>query len=215
MRILFATYQTPESFLENLHVGEGEGDSALLAVATRAEFEHGEPLILEIGYPGLPNRILIRALSATPPAGQDEDTGLKWFSLDPDEELQRDFLIAVAAGRANATLQRRHQRFPVRMAARVKVEGDDTRGSAEVADMAMGGVALKTAEPLPDGTRVTVVLEPGDGSAEIEISGQVVWNRQDDDTAEVGIQFEKSGGESMRRLRQMIRGVTVSGETLE
>jgi Tfp pilus assembly protein PilZ len=85
----------------------------------------------------------------------------------------------------------------------------------EIEDMAAGGVALKTAEPLPDGSRVTLVLEPGDGSGEIEISGQVVWNRQDDDTTEVGIEFEKSGGESMRRLRQMIRGVKVSGETLE
>jgi Tfp pilus assembly protein PilZ len=213
MRILFANYSTPESFLDNLHVGDG--DSAVLAVATRAEFEESEPLILEIGYPGLPNRILIRALSARPPAGQDDDTEIKWFSLDQGEELQRDFLIAVAAGRASATLQRRHQRFPMRMSAQVKVDGDDIRGEAEVADMAMGGVALKTAEPLPDGARVTLVLEPGDGSGEIEISGQVVWNRQDDDTTEVGIQFEKSGGESMRRLRQMIRGVKVSGETLE
>lgn len=215
MRILFATYPTRESFLQNLHVQDG--GATLLAVVTKAEFEKDEPLILEIGYPGLPNRILIRATAIQPPAGSEDDGSKKWFSFDESEELQRDFLIAVASGLAQASLQRKHRRFPIHMAAKVKVDGDEVEGDAETSDMAAGGVALKTSEPLPDGTRVTVVIEPGDGSGEIEIVGQVVWNRQDDDdqTAEVGIQFDKTGGESLKRLRHIIRGVKLSGEFQE
>lgn len=217
MRILRATYQSRESFLDNLHLS---GSIAHLAVATRAEFRDDEPLVLEIGYPGLPNRILIRATAEAPPGHAAED-GTKWFRLDDSEELQRDFLIAVASRRAQATLKRRHTRVPLRMPARVLVEGDDATlvetadVQAETADMAAGGVALKTMEPLPDGARVTVVLEPGDGSEAFEIPGQVVWNREDDDTVEVGIQFDRQGGDSLRRLRQMIRGVELSGEFTE
>lgn len=214
MRILFATYPKPEAFLESLYIEAGGG--TLLAFATKAEFEDGEPMILEIGYPGLPNRILIRCAAAQPPADVERSSDKKWFRFDDSEELQRDFLIAVASGRAEASLQRRHRRIPMRMPVKVKIEGDDSHGDAETADMGTGGVALKTSEPLPDGARVTVVLAaPDDGSNEIEISGQVVWNRQDDDTVEVGIQFDKTGSEAMKRLRHLIRGVKVSGETLE
>jgi hypothetical protein len=213
MKILFATYRKAQHFLDSLHIDDD--DAAFLAVDTKAEYEDKEPVILEIGYPGLPNRILIRVTATETPAGRGDDDGKKWFRIADGEEFQRDFLIAVASGRAQASLQRRHRRFPVRMAAQIKVAGE-THGDAETADMAAGGVALKTSEPLPDGTRVTVALDPGDGSQALEIEGTVVWNRQDDDNVEVGIEFDKSGGgESLKRLRQMIRGVKLSGETFE
>ena len=211
LRILYATYESPESFLQHVHVEEDK-DASFVSVATKAEFSEKEPVILEIGYPGLPNRILLRANAAASP---DEDEEHKWFQVDFAEELQLDFLIAIASGRAEASVQRRHRRFPLRMEARVKVEGDEEAApqEAQTADMATGGVAIETDEPLPDGARVTVMLNPGDGSPEIEISGTVVWNREGEfETAEVGIQFEKTSTEHMKRLRQLIRGVKLSGE---
>lgn len=209
MRILYATYASPEDFLKGLH---NDGNDTLLAVTTKAAYRDNESTILEIGYPGLPNRILVRARAVPSPKNDDER---KWFVINEEEELQLDFLIAIAAGKADASVQRRHRRFPMRMEARVRVDGESDKDSlpAQTADMATGGVALETDAALPDGTKVTVVLDPGDGSGEIQIAGTVMWNREGEfQTAEVGIQFEKGSTEDMKRLRQLIRGVKLSGE---
>ena len=225
VRILLATFSTPETFLENL--GVDEDDATTLAVKTRARYSDQENIILEIGFPGLPNRVLLRTTAFTPAREQGD---FQWFRLDPSEEAQRDFLIAVAAGRANASWTRRHRRFPVRIAARYTVEGESgatgetIEHEAATEDMAAGGIALETTETLPDGARVTVMLEPGDGSGSIEFTGKVVWNRgkegEASESAErpkfsIGVQFDKPGGESMKRLRQLLRGVKITGKTFE
>ena len=208
LRILYATYPTAAQFLDSILL---EDSRTLLGVMTKASYEDGEQAILEIGFPKLPNRILLRALATSAPAGGDD---LVWFTIDEAEELQLDFLIAVASGRGKASIKRRHRRFPLRMEAQVRVDGDASEPMrAQTADMATSGVALETDEILPDGTRVSVVLDPGDGSEELVISGTVVWNRaSDSESAEVGIEFERDGSEDMKRLRQLIRGVKLSGE---
>jgi len=215
MRILFATFETPEDFLDRLDIGDGAG---ALRVKTKARYDDGEQIILEIGYPGLPNRILTRtsALSAKK-AGKKVSDDEQLFQFASGEEHKRDFLIAVASGRATASWKRRHRRFPMRMPARFVVEGEEVplRGDAETEDMGSGGLSLKTSRTLPDGAKVTIVLEPGDGSQELEFSGRVVWNRNDESVTGVGIQFESFGGEQMKRLRRMIRDVKLRGKTSE
>ncbi len=215
MRILFATFDTPEDFLDRLDIGEGAGT---LRVKTKARYDDGEQIILEIGYPGLPNRILTRtsALSAKK-AGKKVSDDEQLFQFAAGEEHKRDFLIAVASGRATASWKRRHRRFPMRMPARFVVEGEEVplRGDAETEDMGSGGLSLRTSRTLPDGAKVTIVLEPGDGSQELEFTGRVVWNRNDESVTGVGIQFESFGGEQMKRLRRMIRDVKLRGKTSE
>jgi Tfp pilus assembly protein PilZ len=216
MKILYATFDSPDDFLGRLDLGEDAGSGGRLRVATKARYEKGEEIILEIGFPGLPNRILIRT-AAVGPVKHGDDAIFQFAKVDEDK---RDFLVAVAAGRATASWKRRHRRFPVRLPARFVVEqGEDAevplRGDAETEDMGSGGVSLKTARTLPDGAKVTVVLDPLDGSEEIEFTGRVVWNRQDDSVSGVGIQFDTLSGEAMKRLRLMIRGVKLTGETIE
>jgi len=221
MKILFATFASPKDFLDRLEMDDG--GTATVLVDTKARYDTDEQVILEIGYPGLPNRILTRTAAVS-----CEGEGQR-FRFDDGEEHKRDFLIAVAAGRATASWKRRHRRFPIRMPARFVVEGEETplRGDAETEDMGTGGLSLKTSRTLPDGAKVTIVLEPGhhgdhgdqDGGdhhgEEIEFTGRVVWNRNDDTVTGVGIQFETLGGDQMRRLRQMIRSVKLSGKTTD
>jgi Tfp pilus assembly protein PilZ len=215
MKILFATFKNPKDFLARLDI-DGGGGAGTLRVATKAKYDPDEEIILEIGFPGLPNRILTRAVHAGPGGSADEI--LCRFADGEDDK--RDFLVAVAAGRATASWKRRHRRFPMRLPARFVVEGEESddvplRGDAEVEDMGSGGVSLKTSRSLPDGARVTIVLDPLDGSAEIEFAGRVVWRRNDDAVSGVGIQFDSLGGDDMKRLRRMIRDVKLRGETTE
>ena len=213
MKILFATFKSPKDFLQRLDIQDG-GDTTL-RVQTKASYDKAEEIILEIGFPGLPNRILTRAIAKASKGG-----GELLFKFAAGEDDKRDFLVAVAAGRATASWKRRHRRFPMRLPARFVVEGEEEqevplRGDAEVEDLGSGGVSLKTSRTLPDGARVMVVLDPLDGSPEIEFAGRVVWRRRDESVSGVGIQFDKLGGEDMKRLRLMIRDVKLRGETTE
>ena len=215
MRILFATFETPEDFLDRLDISDDSG--ATLRVKTKARYDDGEQIILEIGYPGLPNRILTRTVALAAKKGKKVGADEQLFEFGDGEEHKRDFLIAVASGRATASWKRRHRRFPMRMPARFVVEGEEVplRGDAETEDMGSGGLSLKTSRTLPDGAKVTIVLEPGDGSEELEFTGRVVWNRNDESVTGVGIQFESFGGDEMKRLRRMIRDVKLRGKTIE
>ena len=89
MKILFATFDSPKDFLERLH-GGADG-VASIRIATRARYDKGETIILEIGFPGLPNRILLRSVAVTPAKGATEQT----FRFIRGEEHKRDFLVAV------------------------------------------------------------------------------------------------------------------------
>ena len=213
MKILFATFKSPKDFLSRLRLGKDD-DGGVLTVETKARYDDGEEIILEIGYPGLPNRILSRAVAVTPKKPAD---GEQMFRFVPGEEKKRDFVIAVASGRATASWKRRHRRFPLRLPARFVVDGEEVplRGDAETEDMGSGGISLKTSRTLPDGAKVTVVLDPGDQGEEIEFTGRVVWTRKDDSVSGVGVQFDTFGGEEMKRLRRLIRDIKLRGETVE
>jgi Tfp pilus assembly protein PilZ len=214
MKILFATFDSADQFLSRLDLGGAGATSAgKMKVTTKARFDAGEPVVLEIGFPGLPNRVLMRATFVGATASEAE------FEVLASEDHKRDFLVAVASGRAQAKAQKRlHRRFPMRLPARFVVDGQDVplRGDATTDELNAKGLFLKTARSLPEGARVTVVLDPCDGSAEMEFSGRVIYTRKekDDDESGVGVQFDKLTTDDRKRLRRMIRDVKVSGRLM-
>jgi Tfp pilus assembly protein PilZ len=213
MKILFAAFKSADDFLGRLEVSRDAGNG-LISVPTRARYRMGEPVILEIGFPGLPNRVLLRANARDSQARVAEDAT---FEVASGEEHKRDFLVAVAAGRANASWQRKHRRFPVRLPARFVADGENVplRGDAETEDLGSGGLFLKTTRSLPEGTRVTVVLDPCDGSAEMEFSGRVVYTRGEDGNTGIGVQFDRLTTDDNKRLRRLIRDVKLRGKVVE
>ncbi|MBI4511467.1 MAG: PilZ domain-containing protein [Deltaproteobacteria bacterium] len=229
MKILYAPFTDAEDFLARLDVGEDAG-LGRLTVTTRARYPAGEAVVLEIGFRGLPNRVLVRTScigspsegvsSAAAETGADvgEHPGSDAiFEVSPGEEHKRDFLVAIAAGRAKATWKRKNRRFPIRLPARFVAEGQDVplRGDAETEDIGGGGVFLKTPRSLPEGSRVTIVLDPCDGSAEMEFAGRVVYSRKEDGASGLGVQFDRLNNDDMQRLRRLIRGVKVQGKVIE
>jgi hypothetical protein len=224
VKILFATFDSAEQFLRRL-ADDGGGVTPTLMIRTRARYAAQEQVILEIGFPGLPNRILARAvaLGGEPPAATGRrpsalpDSDQQLFRFARGEDHKRDFLIAVASGSATASWTRRHRRFPLRLPVRFALDGESTplRGDAETEDLGAGGMSLRTTRTFPEGARVTVVLEPGDGADAIELAGHVVWTRKGDGVSGVGVQFDRLADEDRRRLRRLLRAVKVFGETRE
>ena len=213
MKILFATFESAAQFLARLKLDAAEASSCgRLTVTTKARFEAREPVVLEIGFPGLPNRVLMRATFA---GAESADAD---FEILPSEDHKRDFLVAVASGRAQAkSSARKHRRFPMRLPARFVVDGQDVplRGDATTDELNAKGLFLKTSRSLPEGARVTVVLDPCDGSAEMEFSGRVIYTRKEEGDCGVGVQFDKLSSDDRKRLRRMIRDVKVSGRFVQ
>jgi Tfp pilus assembly protein PilZ len=216
--ILLARFASAEDFLSRLDVG-GDAATGHITVPTKARYKENENVVLEVEFPGLPNRVLLRskACAAVEAANGDGAT----FSIVEGEEHKRDFLVAVAAGRAAASWTRKNRRFPMRLPARFVVEGEDQaagvplRGDAETEDVSGGGVFLKTARSLPEGARVTIVLDPCDGSAEMEFTGRVVFTRRETGEQGTGIQFDRLNSDDMKRLRRLIRDVKLRGKMVE
>lgn len=210
MNILYVPFAGPDDFLERLDVNEDSPRGMLLA-KTRARYEPGETVVLEIGFPGLPNRILTRAVFRK--AKKDQAI----FEFAAGEEHKRDFLVAVASGRASASWQRKNRRFPIRLPARFVVDGQEVplRGDAETEDVNRNGVFLKTARLLPEGARVTIILDPCDGSAEMEFQGRVIYTRKDQGADGIGVQFDRLNSDDTKRLRRMIRDVKLRGVASE
>jgi Tfp pilus assembly protein PilZ len=210
VNILYAPFVSADDFLGRLEVGE-DAEQGNLTVATKARYEPGEVVVLEIGFPGLPNRILTRSHF------KGEKGGEAIFQLQAGEAHKRDFLVAVASGRASASWQRKSRRFPLRLPARFIVDGSEVplRGDAETEDVNRKGVFLKTARTLPEGARVTIVLDPCDGSAEMEFQGRVVYTRTENGSDGVGVQFDRLNSDDSKRLRRMIRDVKLRGKAAE
>lgn len=211
MRILYATFASGRDFLKSLKYNRRRNEASL-AVRTRARHRPGERVILEVGFPGLPNRVLMRARALE---CRGRFPGQR-FLLEADEEDNREFLSGVASESREPRVQRRHRRFPIKVPVRFFVNDDESylRGDAETRDVTPAGVALTTYRLLPDDARVTVILDL-DGGMTMEFEGQVTWSRRHDGRACVGIRFDKSNSRDKRRLRRLLRAVKLSGKTFE
>jgi len=210
MRILFATFVSGSDFLRSLKYNRRRQESTL-AVRTKARFPTGQELIVEVGFPGLPNRVLVRVRALEP---NQRFLGQKFLVLK-GEEHRLDFLVATASGRAEARV-RQHRRIPMRIPARffVNDSGSYLRGDAVTRDVTPVGVALDTYRLVPEDAEVTVILDC-DGGVSLEFVGQVTWSKREDGQATIGVRFAKGNGDDQKRLRWLLRDVKGSGRTFE
>jgi Tfp pilus assembly protein PilZ len=210
MKILFAPFESPEDFLKHYDpVLEWGG----IVVPTKATLPPESPVVVEVAFPGLPNRVLIRGLVVD----RDEERDGLMVKLNHGETAKRDFLVSAARGEVGLAWRRRHRRFPVRLKAVVRPTDATGTPAAEAhtEDLSGSGIFLRTPQLLAVRTKVVVVLDPGDGQGVIEIPGRVAWVRRDPPTSGFGVTFDTLSGEAMRRLRRLMRDLKSSGKMLE
>lgn len=210
MKILFAPFESAEHFLKHYDpVLEWGG----IIVPTKATLPPETPVVVEVAFPGLPNRVLVRGLVVD----RDEEREGLVVKLNHSELSKRDFLVAAARGEVGLAWRRRHRRFPVRLKAVFRAA--DASGvpiaEAHTEDLSGSGIFLRTPQLLAVRTPVVVVIDPGDGKGPIEVPGRVAWVRRDPPTSGFGVTFENLSGEAMKRLRRVMRDLKSSGKMLE
>jgi len=210
MKILFARFESAEDFLRHYDpVLEWGG----IVVPTKAALAPSTPVVVEVAFPGLPNRVLVRGLVVD----RDEERGGLVVKLANSELQKRDFLVSAARGDVGLAWRRRHRRFPLRLKAGFRPADKEAAGpsEAQTEDLSGSGIFLRTPQLLSVRTPVVVIIDPGDGKGPIEVPGRVAWVRRDPPTSGFGVCFDNLSGDAMKRLRRVMRDLKGSGRMLE
>jgi hypothetical protein len=205
MRIVTAMFKTGEQFLR------AYGQSTL-RLATRMELTPGEPVVLDVRLPGLPNPELLRATVQAPvPEGFA-------LAIAPGEEATLDFLVKHAQRPIDRPelVTRQFERFPLELPCAWRVVGRWDKVPSSTTDLSSGGAFVRTADPPPVGTPVVLCLGGSlgrtlGGDEGLELQGRVAWRRATAGEAGMGVDFSQLTGASARRLREILRGSSERG----
>src|SRR5262245_43789903 len=176
MRILKARYRTAMDFMCAYQASFPNGG---VFFPTREHVTVGEPVVVEVRFPELGDRLLLRAYvawrrSARVREGTPAGVGVEFSST---ERARRDFLLAVARGEQSGVVSRNHRRLPVHIPVRWHVKDGREERAAVVIDIGPGGAFLHTTDPCGPGTPIVVELIPPGGAAPLSIEARVAWTR--------------------------------------
>jgi hypothetical protein len=213
MRILTLAFYSPRQFLA--HYRSRPGHRVIFA-ATRANLIGREPVLMDIGFPGLPNRELVRGTVRELASNQGA-----WVAVDTADAASADFLAQVARGEVSAlpTVNRASSRFPLELPVDCRLEIPSRQSSVErlvsrTADVSAGGAFIRAlAPPPPVGTRVVVSLSSTDKTKlrPLTINGDVAWVRNTPGDRGFGVRFDDKKQADVRMLRNALRRATESG----
>lgn len=180
------------------------GEPNALTVFTTDSFEPGEEVLLETYFPGLPGKMMVRAIgkdwhAARPrlrvrAGGILRCTGTEWRKLE--------FLQRVGSGELKLTARRRHVRLPVMVEVRWRHEGDTESFVAALSEISEGGALLLTRDPPGAGGGVIVEITPPGSERALEVLATV---RNTNNPDGVGLEFQARDMGGVHRLREVIR----------
>jgi Tfp pilus assembly protein PilZ len=201
MKILRARFRNGEEFLRNYQPALPTGG---LFFPTREALEVGAPLVVEVRFPALRDRMMLRGLVAWRRPGRHRTKLRAGVAIEfADSEIdKRDFLLAVARGDRTDMVVRRHRRLPVDLDVAWRVASDRTWIRSRIEDIGAGGAFVSTSELRPPGTEIVLDVVPPGSLVPLSIAGRVAWVRQD---RGVGVEFRWRDAGGARRLRELVR----------
>jgi uncharacterized protein (TIGR02266 family) len=178
---------------------------------TREAIPLGTPVIVEVRFPGLCNKQLLRGFIAWRRAGKHRTKlraglGIEFLAA---ESKRRDFVIAVAKGEIVEMITRRHRRLPVTLVANWRVICDRDQHHSHVEDIGPGGAFLRTTEFLPPGTEIVLDVTPPGSLRPLEIAAKVCWTRHTEGEEGIGVEFKSRDAGGTRRLKELVRRLEI------
>lgn len=125
------------------------------------------------------------------------------FSLD--DRNGRDLLLDYAHGREVAFVDRGHPRVFARLKLDYRTAGGFVHDWTE--DVSGGGLFVRTENPLPVGTFVTLRLRPPLSLRALELRGRVAWHRRHGGQVGMGIEFLYDDLKQMDRVDALVKKV--------
>ena len=199
MRLLTLAYPAASDFLAAY-----DDASRTLLAQTKTEATQGEQLLVEIAFPKLPNRPLLRATCVG-----TVDGGLR-LQLADDDASTSEFLVKVAKGElTDGAKHREHKRFPSALPVQYRMDGVDKQSQVE--DLSAGGCFVRADRPPQVGAPVALDITAPDEATPMRLTGQVAWVRDGKDPG-FGVEFDTPESPDGRRLRTLLRRAIGSGD---
>jgi Tfp pilus assembly protein PilZ len=203
VRVLKARFRDAEAFLEAYSDQEPRGS---LFCPTTTALEEGQEVVVEISFPELPNKTMLRGhvlswRSALPRLRVRAGAEVAFDGVDDDKRL---FLLEVAAGKRQDAVKRRHARVPVEVPCRWRLADAAETAEATLCDISIGGAQLITDEQLEIDSDVVLELTAPGGAQPMSIAAKVS-NTLD---RAYGLRFVYRDGGGSRRLREVVRRLT-------
>ncbi|RMH38926.1 MAG: hypothetical protein D6689_18145 [Deltaproteobacteria bacterium] len=211
MRILTASFVSPDEFL--CHLRDAPPERALF-YRSRGPLADGEPVVVDVTFPGLPNRALVRGTVRGPVAGRGA-----WIVLDEADASTCAFLLRLARGDSNVDplVSRQFDRFPADLPVECDVERADGGGRERIlsrtVDVGAGGAFVRAVAIPPVGSRVTLAFPPAgrQGIGPIRLSGEVAWTRRAAGPCGFAVRFADRSAADARALRSALRRASETG----
>ncbi len=198
MRKVRCNYNTSESFSESLK------EERTLEVFTTDKFDPGEQILLEISFPDLPGKLVVRAI------------GSEWHAARPrlrvraggqvlctDSEWRKiEFLENVANGTVSLSARRKHVRLPVLAEIQWRRLGHPSSQLAAMSEISESGALLFTDAEMTVGEEIIVEVTPPGSVQPMEILCVV---RNTSNGEGIGMEFVARDMGGVQRLREIIR----------
>lgn len=201
MRLLKARFKTRDAFLEAYDDSVPTGG---LFCATTTSVAEEDPVVVEIHFPGLPNKMLLRGVaqnwrSAVPRLGVRAGA---LVVLDAQDRDKIDFIVGVARGELHPNaVKRKHPRLPVEFMVHWKAATASESVAGQLRDISIGGAQLLTTEPLEIEQDIFLELMTPGGAQPISIASKVTCKTP----LGYGLRFVYRDSGGSRRLREVMR----------
>jgi uncharacterized protein (TIGR02266 family) len=211
MKIIRARYRSGADMMAH-YLSSAEGG---IFFPTRDGPAPGTPVIVEMSFPELVDRVLVRGVVAwrrpgrrivgeAQPGGRlRAGVGIEFLA---GEQPARDFLLAAARGDVAATVvQRNHRRLPISMSVDWRVKEERSQHTSTIGDIGAGGAFIRTRDVQPEGTPVVLDVVPPGSEAALSIEGRVAWVRATPGGEGLGVAFRCRDTGGLRRLKELVR----------
>jgi Tfp pilus assembly protein PilZ len=184
-------------------------NSGGLFCPTTAPLDRGEPVIVELSAPALPNKVLIRGIvrSWRPALPRLRVRAGAVVEFDAAEADKRDFVVETISGDRTPGSRRRHTRLPVAVPVRYRTNESAELIESSLSEISVGGAMLATDTPLPLETDVILEITPPGAVRPISISGKATYHLPNGST---GLKFLYRDAGGSRRLRELVRRLRTS-----
>lgn len=202
MKILKARYRSREAFQKAYQADLPHGG---LFCPTTSPMTEGEFAVVEILFPELPNKMMLRGKvmwwrSALP--RRRVRAGALVAFLEGDKNTT-DFILAIARGEEKPAIKRRHPRIPVSFSINWRLQNAAVARAGELRDISIGGALLVSEETPAVGEEIIIELTTPGAASPMDIAAKVTHQSAEG----TGIKFLYRDGGGSVRLREVVRRI--------
>ena len=206
MNIIRAKYPNCQAFLQSYQSNFPGGG---VFIPTRKKHELGSSAVVDVRFPELRSRVLVRGIIAWRRAGKRRTklragVGVEFLAV---EKRKKEFLLGVAQGDIVDLTQRRHRRLPVEIRVDWREKTERERQVSTLEDIGEGGAFIRSTRFLPIGSAVILEITAPGGERQIAIEAVVAWTCHTIGEEGMGVEFRCRDIGGTRLLKELVRRI--------